>query len=237
MNLNIPPIAHLRSMLVLHEKRARVQSELDAIDQQISKHQSQLGVSLSSPAAQASSAPQKRGPRAKRKGTARGALKAQIFSALEKAGAAGVKVIPLAEQLGTKSANVYAWFHAAVKRYKGTIKKIGGAHYSLTGKAPAHPPAKAAKQVSAPGKSPKAVQATKAPKAPKAGKRGGSPRGHLRDGIVATLKAAGSSGATINDLSNKLGVKYKNIAVWFATTGRKNKSIKKIAPATYQLVG
>jgi hypothetical protein len=88
--------------------------------------------------------------------------------------------------------------------------------------------------VSAPGKASKAV---KAPKAPKAGKRRGSPRGHLRDVIVATLKAAGPSGATINDLSNKLGVKYKNIAVWFATTGRKNKSIKKIAPATYQLVG
>ena len=224
-------------MLVLHERRARVQSELDAIDQQISKHHSQLGVTLSSPAVQASSAPQKRGPRGKRKGTSRGALKAQIFEALEKAGAAGVKVIPLAEQLGTKSANVYAWFHAAVKRYKGIIKKMGGAHYRLTGKAPAQAAAKPAAKAPAPGKSPKGVKATKTPKAPKAGKRGGSPRGHLRDGIVATLKGAGSSGATINDLSKKLGVKYKNIAVWFATTGRKNKAIKKIAPATYTLVG
>jgi len=32
----------------------------------------------------------------------------------------------LARSLGSKPANIYAWFHAAVKRYP-TIKKVGNA--------------------------------------------------------------------------------------------------------------
>ena len=56
------------------------------------------------------------------------------------------------------------------------------------------------------------------------------------DGIIATLKAAGPQGVTIKEIAAKLGVGYKNIAVWFATTGRKNTAIRKMAPAKYQIV-
>jgi hypothetical protein len=154
---------------------------------------------------------------------------------LERAGATGVKVAPLAEALGTKSANIYAWFHSAAKRYKGIINKIGSAHYRLDGRLPEKAPAAraAAPKASKTAKAPKAPKAPKA-KAPKT-KKGGTPRGYLLDGVVATLAAAGPEGASIKEIAAKLGVGYKNIAVWFATTGRKNPSIKKIAPARYQL--
>ena len=37
------------------------------------------------------------------------------------------------------------------------------------------------------------------------------------------------------DLAERLGAKYKNVYIWFATTGKKYPNIKRIAPATYQL--
>ena len=53
--------------------------------------------------------------------------------------------------------------------------------------------------------------------------------------IIENLKAAGAKGVKIGDLADKLGAKYKNVYIWFATTGKKNTSIKRIAPATYRL--
>jgi hypothetical protein len=61
------------------------------------------------------------------------------------------------------------------------------------------------------------------------------PRGGLAERILSTLKAAGSKGIAIKDIAEKTNSGYRNIAVWFATTGKKNKSIKKVAPATYRL--
>jgi hypothetical protein len=227
MNLNSIQISHLKTMLALHEKRARIQQDLDAVDHELSKLQSQLSSGVSAPSGSVSAArtPQKRGPKAR--GSARGALKARIFAVLENAGPAGVKVTQVADELGVKSANVYAWFHAAAKRYKGIINKIGSAHYRLEGKLPATTPTSS--------KASKAPKAPKSSKSSKTAKGGGSPRGYLMDGIVKTLAAAGPGGVTIKELSEKLGVGYKNIAVWFATTGRKNKAIKKVAPAKYRL--
>src|SRR4051794_4055115 len=115
---HIPPVAQLKTMLALHEKRAAIQSNLDAIDSQLSRLQAQLGTGSSSPVAKsviakssavksAAQAGPKRGPRAKRGSSGRGELKAKIFAALHQAGKAGVKVQPLAAALGTKAANIY----------------------------------------------------------------------------------------------------------------------------------
>jgi hypothetical protein len=52
---------------------------------------------------------------------------------------------------------------------------------------------------------------------------------------MAGLSGAGSGGITIKELSEKAGTNYRNVAVWFATTGKKNSRIKKLAPATYKL--
>lgn len=240
MKSSSPQIEHLKQMLSLEEKRAAVQGQLDSLDAKLADLKRRLvgggGAAaaavarISASAAAPKVTASKSKPRSKRSG--RGELKSQIFGALEKAGANGLKVMDLAKSLGTKPANIYAWFHAAVKRYPA-IKKTDAGTYRLAGKAPAAAPAPA-KAAKSPAKAPAKVAAAPAAKKGK-GKRGGSraPRGEVSTKIVAALQ--GANAVTIKDLSEKLGMPYRNLQVWFATTGKKHKGIKKVAPATYQL--
>ncbi len=62
------------------------------------------------------------------------------------------------------------------------------------------------------------------------------PRGHLKEQIIRTLKTSGSSGRTVKDLATKLGTSYGNINVWFRTTAKGVKEIKKVAPARFAWV-
>jgi len=55
----------------------------------------------------------------------------------------------------------------------------------------------------------------------------------LKARIVGTLKAAGQSGATVKDIAKKLGKSYGNISVWFHTTGKAVKEIKKVEPGKF----
>jgi hypothetical protein len=55
----------------------------------------------------------------------------------------------------------------------------------------------------------------------------------LKDQILKALTAAGSSGITVKELSNKLKVKPGNIFSWFYTTGKKIGGIKKVGEAKY----
>jgi hypothetical protein len=55
----------------------------------------------------------------------------------------------------------------------------------------------------------------------------------LKDRIVGTLKSAGKSGATVKDIAKKLGKSYGNISVWFHTTGKGIKEIKKVEPGRF----
>src|SRR5205814_9008305 len=75
----------------------------------------------------------------------RGALKEQILSALSSAGQAGVRVTELAAVLGTKAANIHAWFHSTGKKVPG-LAKVSGGHYRMKNgsSAPAPVVAKAA---------------------------------------------------------------------------------------------
>lgn len=100
-------------------------------------------------------------------------------------------------------------------------------------------PAKAAKPAAAPAKSAKPAAAPARPAAAGARKGKGkrAQRGALAENIVETLKSAGAKGMTVKDIADEVGSNYRNVAVWFVTTGKKNKAIKKIAPATYRLVG
>jgi len=63
--------------------------------------------------------------------------------------------------------------------------------------------------------------------------KGRAPGAPLKDRIVGTLKAAGTPGATVKDLAAKLGKSYGNISVWFHTTGKGIKEIKKVAPGKF----
>ena len=60
-------------------------------------------------------------------------------------------------------------------------------------------------------------------------------RGALKDKIVRALRAAGRKGATIRELSKKLGVPSANLYVWFNGTGKNVRGIRKIGVAKYRL--
>ena len=68
------------------------------------------------------------------------------------------------------------------------------------------------------------------PKAKAKGRSSGAP---LKDRIVAALKAAGKSGATIKDLASKLGKSYGSINVWLRTTAKGIREIKKVEPGRF----
>ena len=60
-------------------------------------------------------------------------------------------------------------------------------------------------------------------------------RGELKEKIVRALRVAGHKGATIRELSEKLGVPSANLYVWFNGTGRNTRGIRKIGVAKYRL--
>src|SRR6266404_5146908 len=63
--------------------------------------------------------------------------------------------------------------------------------------------------------------------------KGRPPRAPLKERIVQTLKTAGKSGVTVKDLAAKLGKSYGNISVWFHTTAKGMKEIKKVEPGRF----
>ncbi|MEI6560547.1 MAG: hypothetical protein WCO68_00505 [Verrucomicrobiota bacterium] len=247
-------IARLKEMIALEEKRASLLSHIEAVNERLSIIQSELygaGSSRNSVAKKlgdaARSAFVKRKPTGMRKG--RGELRGQILEMLNAAGKAGVSVKELADRIGVKTANIHSWFSINAKKI-AELKKIGEARYAINGVvAPFPKPAKkskAAKKGKA-AKVPKkakavkvakSVKVMKAPKAAKAGKKAKvarSGRGELKAQILDALKTAGAAGITIKDLAAKLNANYKNVYIWFVTTGKKIAGIKKVGPARYKL--
>lgn len=80
-----------------------------------------------------------------------------------------------------------------------------------------------------------AKKSATAKKAPKASKKRAS-RGGLGVKILKALETAGEAGVKVADLAKTLKVKGTNLHVWFATTGKKNAGIKKVAKGHYKLV-
>lgn len=71
--------------------------------------------------------------------------------------------------------------------------------------------------------------------AKKTSKRGS--RVNLGTKVLSALEAAGDAGVKVADLAEKLRVKGTNLHVWFGTTGKKNKAIKKVGKGHYRLRG
>jgi hypothetical protein len=220
MKLSNPSVESLKAMISLEEKRLALQKEIDAIQQQLSSLQARFfGNAATAVKAAVASLPTIKLGRRKR--AKRGALSEGILSALHAAGDAGVRVKDLAVALGSKAANVHSWFQSTAKRHP--IRKISAGVYKLTGKLTSEP--------------------AKSSKAPKAKGKAGRPakkgatgkRGALAAKVLAALEGAGSEGISVKDISAKTGAHYKNISIWFATTGKKNSKIRKVGPARYKL--
>jgi hypothetical protein len=106
-------------------------------------------------------------------------------------------------------------------------KPVKKAKVAVAGKRRGRPPGKGADNASK-EKAEKAPK-VKAPKAPK----GSGRRGALKGQILDLLSAAGPEGASVKDISEKLGVKNQNVHVWFSTTGKKLPEISKVGEARY----
>ncbi len=227
-------IASLKEMIILEEKRVTLQEQISILDQRLATIQEKLYGDHALPSIQVKPKFRANG---KRKG--RGELKAQILEILQAAGKAGATVKELANRIGIKTVNVHSWFSANVKKMSG-LKKIGEARYALNKpsksakQAKAPKKAKAAKHIAKPVKAPKKSKSAKKSKAAKEAKPRAI-RGELKGQILEELKKAGPAGITIKDLSAKLNANYKNIYIWFVTTGKRIAGIKKVGPAKYKL--
>lgn len=205
-----------REAMNLESERTKIQSDLARLSSRLTAIHDQLSsgadpIRLSSGVG----GPVFIGTSTKSKARARrGELKAQILQALEDAGKEGLRVQPLAESLGVKPVNIYAWFQNAAKKIP-QIKKIGRGLYRLEGSVAEKSPVAKSPQV-------------------RKGKRSGK-HGAIKTQVEELLKIAGAEGMTVRDLAAKMGVKRTNLSVWFSTTGKKNKAIKKIAPGHYRL--
>lgn len=244
-----PRLERLKELLSLEERRVSVQQDLESITQQMISLRDSLfdeaGTGTTgSPAASSaplsageSAAPRGRKPRGPLK---RGALKEYIASALEAAGSAGVRVTELAQEFGVKPVNIHSWFHSSLGRFP-QIKKIKGGHYRLDGKldlaAGARKRGRPRKTDASPVVAPARPVGRPAKNAPATSSSSGTGtrRGALAEQVLGELKKAGSRGVSVRDLANKIGANYRNIYIWFATTGKKNGKIKKVAPAVYRL--
>lgn len=208
MKSSNPRIALYKEAMSLENKRATLQHQLDDVHKRLNAIRAELfGQELKSTVSRTVE-------RVRAGGRAvRGTLKTQILEALAAAGKAGIQVKDLADSMGAKLPNIHAWFQSVGKRIP-SLKKIGRGRYRLHG----------------------SVDVLKEPKATKA-KAGDTrgKRGALSASILKALNDAGSQGVKIQDLAKSLKINPKNLFIWFATTGKKNKAIKKVGEAHYRL--
>ena len=62
-------------------------------------------------------------------------------------------------------------------------------------------------------------------------------RGALKDGVLGKLRAAGKEGLTVKELAASLNANHASLSVWFYTTGKKVKGLKKVGTARYAYLG
>jgi len=66
--------------------------------------------------------------------------------------------------------------------------------------------------------------------------RGRRRRVRLKEALLQCLEEAGKKGKTVKELAEKLGAKPSSVSVWFYTTGKKIKGIKKVGKAKFAYV-
>lgn len=147
-----------------------------------------------------------------------GTLKERVLGALSAAGKAGIRVRDLAVTIGSKPATLHSWFQVARKRIP-VIRKAGPGRYRLVGPVPVKS-SNAAAKASRPAGSPKVNK-----------------RGELAESILGALNAAGGKGVAVSEMSRRFNVNPRNLFVWFSTTAKKYKKIKKLAPGLYCIKG
>ena len=211
-----PRIERLKELFALEEKRVPLFASLKAIDKQMAAISNELygpAARRAAAKAQAKLRPQGR--------VGRGELRLQILELLQAAGKTGVTIKDLSVRLGVPTTNLHSW--VSINSKKLPIKRVGLARYALTG------------PVDALIAETQAARVRVASKAKRGRKGGKAARGALKAQILDALKQAGAKGLTVKDLAETLNVSYRNVYIWFATTGKKMGGIKKIGPAHFKL--
>jgi hypothetical protein len=247
MNSSNPRLERLKALVSMEERRVAIQEELESLSQKMNSLRDSLfaegAAALAEPSrarvsttsqAKSSPAPRSRQVASPTQRTPRGALKEQIVAALHAAGSAGVRVTELAKAFGMKPVNIHSWFHSSIKRYP-QIKQIKGGHYRLEGKLDGEVSRQPVSRKTAKSTGGKPAAAKVSGPARK-GAPSGTPRGALSEKVLGELRKAGAKGVSVREIANRIGANYRNIYIWFATTGKKNRAVKKIAPAQYRLI-
>lgn len=184
---------------------------------------------------------------AKVKRAARGSVKAATIELLKQAGTAGITVSEIAAKLGARYGQVFNWFQATGKGIK-EIKKLGPGKFGWVGTTPVKPAAVVPVEPKpvVPGKAPVVAKPAKAPKAarPEVKKKPAQAEqppsqkpAVAKDAVIELVKQSGKAGVTVKEIAAKLQVDSQRIYVWFNSTGKSVKAIKKVAPAKYAWVG
>jgi len=156
------------------------------------------------------------------RGPLAGSLKDRILKALEAAGAEGMRVKDLAVVVNSKQATLHSWFQFARKSVP-EVRKLGPGRYGVIGSGAGRRIASVVNVAAATGDGPAFAKLNK--------------RGELAESVLNELRAADGKGVAVSDMARKFDVKPRNLFVWFSTTAKKYKGIKKVGPGLYCFKG
>ena len=226
MNTSNQRIDALRQLMELEQRRSMLQTELDEILAKTAALQSDIfsdaPASWSRRINTSNQAPDGNTTRVRRMG--RGELRLQIVESLRAAGEKGVLVKELSTLLRMKSVNIHSWFHSAIQRFP-QIKKAGPGRYVLVG------------ELKLPELPSQAEQGRGFNESiGRTGRRSRSKRGEVTRLIMQNLDLAGDNGITVQELAGRIGANYRNVHVWFSSTGKRNPLIQKVTRGKYRLL-
>jgi hypothetical protein len=142
-----------------------------------------------------------------------------MLEALRNAGREGIEVRALSARLKIKPVNIHSWFHSAVKKHS-QIRKLAPGRYILEGDlhfpAPSRHASSSTNQFSH-------------------GRIARSKRGEVSKQILQMLQQAGETGVSVREISDRIGSHYRNVHVWFSSTGKKNFKIERVSRGVYRL--
>jgi len=216
-------IASLKDLMSLEEQREALQLQLDKIHSKVASLQFSVFSTADTTRLPETHLHSSGGSRqvAQRPRMPRGGLRKQIFEALRAGGLAGVFVRDLAAALAMRPVNIHSWFHSALKRYP-QIEKLAPGHYLLNGNIPLSSNSEPLR--------------TRPLSTGRSGRQRMRPkRGEISRQILELLRGAGSEGISVAQIAAQTGSHYRNVHVWFSSTGKKNPLIQRINRGIYRL--
>lgn len=136
--MNIPNLtsSHLQLLLDLTRKKEAIAADLKQLEEKIAvlfgNHETQPETTTKRKGRPPGKKPKSAQPKKSKTRAPRGTLKEKVLAVLKAAGAAGLAVRDVAEQIGAKKAAVNVWFYTTGKKVAG-LKKIAPGRFALKG--------------------------------------------------------------------------------------------------------